>query len=188
LPMGNTTTRRQRDSLGELIRIPSGTLDDRRRIGKSLQGNRPSSRGATSGGCGLHRRWRRRHSMTFWNRASPTHRGDCGWLGFWAAALNCRQGAYILTVNQFLSGPPWSDRARNSHRERLTSRSPRRGSGRHLSHGIGIYLGMEMIEKEGQRGTSTWCSNLMGGTKFSVPASKSIWSNVMSVEQRHDQN
>ncbi len=82
-------------------------------------------------------------------------------------------GALVLTVNQLL-------------RRTLLKRSSRKLASRaidsfldlregdlvvHLSHGIGVYLGLEMIEREGQR-FEHLIIEFDGGTKLYVPASK----------------
>ena len=83
------------------------------------------------------------------------------------------QGAFVLTLNQML-------------RRSTLRRSSKRHASRaidsfldlkpgdlvvHLSHGIGIYLGMEMIEKHGQK-FEHLTIEFDGGTKLYVPTTK----------------
>lgn len=82
-------------------------------------------------------------------------------------------GPFILTVNQLLKR---STLRRSS--KRLASRAIdsfldlREGDMVvHLSHGIGIYLGMELIEKQGQK-FEHLTIEFDGGTKLYVPSSK----------------
>ncbi|MEI8210624.1 MAG: transcription-repair coupling factor [Planctomycetota bacterium] len=82
-------------------------------------------------------------------------------------------GALILTVGQLLRRSTLKRSSRQLASRAIDSFLDLREGDLvvHLSHGIGIYLGMEMIEKEGTR-----CEHLAiefdGGTKLYVPASK----------------
>lgn len=93
--------------------------------------------------------------------------------GLLSAGFEIPQGAFILTVNQIL-------------RRTMLKRSGRKHASKaidsfldlkegdlvvHLSHGIGIYLGMEMITKEGQK-YEHLVLEFDEGAKLYVPASK----------------
>lgn len=82
-------------------------------------------------------------------------------------------GALILSVNQLLRRSTLKRSSRKLASRAIDSFLDLREGDLvvHLSHGIGIYLGMEMIQKDGQR-----CEHLTiefdGCTKLFVPASK----------------
>lgn len=93
--------------------------------------------------------------------------------GLLSAGFEIPQGAFVLTVNQIL-------------RRTMLKRSGRKHASKaidsfldlkegdlvvHLSHGIGIYLGMEMITKEGQK-YEHLVLEFDEGAKLYVPASK----------------
>ena len=83
------------------------------------------------------------------------------------------QGAYILTVNQLLRRSTLKRSSKKLASRAIDSFLDLREGDLvvHLSHGIGIYLGMEMIEKEGQKHEHLMLE-FDGGTKLYVPASK----------------
>jgi transcription-repair coupling factor (superfamily II helicase) len=94
-------------------------------------------------------------------------------VGLLSSGFEIPAGAFILTVNQLLRR---SNLKRSS--KRLASRAIdsfldlREGDlVVHLSHGIGIYLGLEMLERDGQR-FEHLTIEFDGGTKLFVPASK----------------
>jgi transcription-repair coupling factor (superfamily II helicase) len=82
-------------------------------------------------------------------------------------------GALILTVNQLLRRSTLKRSSRKHASRAIDSFLDLREGDLvvHLSHGIGIYLGMEMIERDGQRAEHL-AIEFDGGTKMYVPASK----------------
>ncbi len=83
------------------------------------------------------------------------------------------KGPFVLTVNQLLKRATLRRSSRRLASRAIDSFLDLRVGDLvvHLSHGIGIYLGMELIEKQGQK-----FEHLMiefdGGTKLYVPSSK----------------
>lgn len=82
-------------------------------------------------------------------------------------------GPIVLTVNQLLRRTTLRRSARKHASRAIDSFLDLRPGDLvvHLSHGIGIYLGMEIIEKQGQK-FEHLTIEFDGGTKLYVPASK----------------
>ncbi|MCU0707349.1 MAG: transcription-repair coupling factor [Pirellula sp.] len=94
-------------------------------------------------------------------------------VGLLSCGFEIPHGALILTVNQLLRRTVLK-RSSKKHASRAIDSFLDLRDGDlvvHLSHGIGIYLGLEMIEKEGQR-FEHLVLEFDGGTKLYVPASK----------------
>jgi transcription-repair coupling factor (superfamily II helicase) len=94
-------------------------------------------------------------------------------VGLLSCGFEIPNGALILTVNQLLRRTMLK-RSSKKHASRAIDSFLDLREGDlvvHLSHGIGIYLGLEMIEKEGQR-FEHLVLEFDGGTKLYVPSSK----------------
>ncbi|MFN9713081.1 MAG: transcription-repair coupling factor [Planctomycetota bacterium] len=94
-------------------------------------------------------------------------------VGLLSCGFEIPDGALILTVNQLLRRTMLK-RSSKKHASRAIDSFLDLREGDlvvHLSHGIGIYLGLEMIEKEGQR-FEHLVLEFDGGTKLYVPTTK----------------
>ncbi|MFO0012594.1 MAG: transcription-repair coupling factor [Planctomycetota bacterium] len=94
-------------------------------------------------------------------------------VGLLSCGFEIPHGALILTVNQLLRRTMLK-RSSKKHASRAIDSFLDLREGDlvvHLSHGIGIYLGLEMIEKEGQR-FEHLVLEFDGGTKLYVPSTK----------------
>jgi transcription-repair coupling factor (superfamily II helicase) len=94
-------------------------------------------------------------------------------VGLLSCGFEIPDGAFILTVNQLLRRTMLK-RSSKKHASRAIDSFLDLREGDlvvHLSHGIGIYLGLEMIEKEGQR-FEHLVLEFDGGTKLYVPTTK----------------
>jgi transcription-repair coupling factor (superfamily II helicase) len=94
-------------------------------------------------------------------------------VGLLSCGFEIPRGALILTVNQLLRRTMLK-RSSKKHASRAIDSFLDLREGDlvvHLSHGIGIYLGLEMIEKEGQR-FEHLALEFDGGTKLYVPSTK----------------
>ena len=83
------------------------------------------------------------------------------------------KGPFVLTVNQLLKRSMLRRSSRKLASRAIDSFLDLREGDLvvHLSHGIGIYLGMELIEKQGQK-FEHLTIEFEGGTKLYVPSSK----------------
>jgi len=91
-------------------------------------------------------------------------------VGLLSSGFEIPDGAFILTVNQILRRAMLK-RASRKHTSRAIDTFLDLRPGDlvvHLSHGIGIYLGMEIISKEGQK-VEHLTLEFDGGTKLYVP-------------------
>lgn len=94
-------------------------------------------------------------------------------VGILSSGFEIPNGALILTVNQLLRRSMLK-RSSKKHASRAIDSFLDLREGDlvvHLSHGISVYLGLEMIEKEGQR-FEHLVLEFDGGTKLYVPSAK----------------
>ncbi|MFZ4081133.1 MAG: transcription-repair coupling factor [Pirellula sp.] len=157
---------------GELIRIP---ISDVQRIGGELE-NIPKEIDACLGSdrravivCINDGELSRMREILESCQAAKTGRVVLV-VGLLSSGFEIPHGAFILTVNQILRRAMLK-RASRKHASRAIDTFLDLRPGDlvvHLSHGIGIYLGMEIISKEGQK-VEHLTLEFDGGTKLYVP-------------------
>ncbi len=162
--------------LGELLRIPIGDVQriggELENIAKDIDGALGSDRSALIA-CINEGELSRLNDLMQHSSAFKTGRVKLE-IGLLSSGFELQpKGPFVLTVNQLLK----RSTLRRSSR-RLASRAIdsfldlREGDlVVHLSHGIGIYQGMELIEKQGQK-FEHLTIEFDGGTKLYVPSSK----------------
>jgi transcription-repair coupling factor (superfamily II helicase) len=161
--------------LGELIRIP---IHDVQRIGgemetlskeidQALEGNRTALAVCINEG-----ELARMHDL-MQNCTAYREKRLILEIGLLSAGFELPGGPFVLTVNQLLRRTTLRRSARR-HASRAIDSFLDLKSGDlvvHLSHGIGIYLGMELIDKQGQK-FEHLTIEFDGGTKLYVPTNK----------------
>ena len=162
--------------LGKLLRVPIG---DVQRIGGELENlardidNVVGDKRTALIVCVNEGELSRIHDLMLHSKAFTEHRVhiEIGQLscGFELAPT----GAFVLTVNQLLKRSTLRRSSRKLASRAIDSFLDLREGDLvvHLSHGIGIYRGMELIEKQGQK-YEHLTIEFDGGTKLFVPSSK----------------
>ena len=151
--------------LGKLLRVPIG---DVQRIGGELENlardidNVVGDKRTALIVCVNEGELSRIHDLMLHSKAFTEHRVELA-----------PTGAFVLTVNQLLKRSTLRRSSRKLASRAIDSFLDLREGDLvvHLSHGIGIYRGMELIEKQGQK-YEHLTIEFDGGTKLFVPSSK----------------